>query len=130
MKHYIIFTFIVISSVTACSINSPTPSMGGVTPPDSSIFDLDSTAFIEFYLPDYEQEIQLQISEESSFLKILYDSVFHDENHLYIPADFFRKNTTYFWRISGRDPDNDISILAFFHYLWSDWTECLCFFVR
>ena len=130
MKHYIIFAFIVISSVTACSINSPTPSMGGVTPPDSSIFDLDNITYIEFYLPDFEQEIQLQISDDFSFMTILYDSVFHDENYHHLPASFFLENTTYFWRIRGRDPDNDISILSFYHHLWSDWSECLCFFVR
>ena len=130
MKHFLIFIFIVILLVTACSINSPTPSMGGVTPPDSSIFDLDNITYIEFYLPDFEQEIQLQISDDSSFLTILYDSVFHDENFQYLPASFFTENITYFWRIRGRDPENNFTIFSFIKCRWSDWSECLCFLVR
>ncbi len=131
MKHFLIFIFVVISLVSACSMKSPTPSMGVVTPPDSSIFDLDNITYIEIYLPDFEQEIQLQISDDSSFLSILYDNVFHEENHRYIPADFFRENTAYYWRIRGRDPDNNnFTIFSFIKYRWSDWSECLCFFVR
>lgn len=129
MKHFLIFIFIVISLVTACSINSPTPSLSGATPVDSAVFVLDSLIVIDFYLTDFEQEVQMQISEEPSFNSILFDSVFHEENHHYIPADFFRENTIYYWRIRGRSSDNEFFIPILDHR-WSDWSECLCFFVR
>ncbi|MDP8313463.1 MAG: hypothetical protein RAP70_00110 [Candidatus Celaenobacter antarcticus] len=131
MKYILrLFVCVVIFCITSCMVNSPTPSIYAVSPADSSIFYLDTLAVIEFHLPDFEQEIQLQISEESSFLIILYDNVFHDENFHYLPMSFFKENAKYFWRIRGRNPDNDISILAFFHYLWSEWSEYWCFFVR
>lgn len=129
MKHILFLCFMIILLATTCSVNSPTPSLSGSTPVDSTVFDLDSLIVIDFYLTDFEQEVQMQISEDPSFISILYDSVFHNENHHYIPASFFRKNTTYYWRIRGRSSDNEF-VFSLLRHRWSSWSESLCFFVK
>jgi len=109
-------------------VNSPTPAKFTVSPADSSIFDLDNLAVIRFSLPDFEQEIQLQLSDDSLFMAIIYDNVFQNQNYC-LPAIFFRENTKYFWRIRGKNSDSGYLNPSFVHHRWSEWSECWCFFI-
>jgi len=130
MKYLLrLFVCVVIFCITSCMVNSPTPPIYAVIPADSSIFDLDTLAVIEFHLPDFEQEIQLQISDDSSFFTIVYDNVFFNQNYHNLSVNFFRKNTQYFWRIRGKDPDFDYSILSFVNHRWSEWSEYWSFLI-
>lgn len=93
MKYILRFlVFVVILFITACMVNSPTPSIYAVSPADSSIFNLDTLTVVDFYLPDFDQEIQLQISDDSLFMAIIYDNVFQNQNYHYLPAIYGKRN--------------------------------------
>ncbi|MCD6329819.1 MAG: hypothetical protein B1H05_04575 [Candidatus Cloacimonas sp. 4484_140] len=130
MKYILrLLVFVVILFITACMVNSPTPSIYAVSPSDSSIFDLDTLTVVDFYLPDFDQEIQFQISDDSLFMAIIYDNVFQNQNYHYLPASFFRENTKYFWRIRGKNSDSGYLNPSFVNHRWSEWSECWCFFI-
>lgn len=130
MKYILrLFVCVVIFCITSCMVNSPTPPIYAVSPADSSIFDLDTLAVIEFHLPDFEQEIQLQISDVSSFFITIYDNVFINQNYHSIPANFLRRDTQYFWRIRGKNSDSGYLNPSFVNHRWSEWSECWSFFI-
>jgi len=124
-----LFVCVAIFCIASCMVNSPTPTKFTVSPADSSIFDLDTLAVIRFKLPDFEQEIQLQLSDDSLFMAIIYDNVFQNQNYYCLPAIFFRENTKYFWRIRGRNSDSGYLNPSFVNHRWSEWSECWCFFI-